>query len=68
MSSKGLKLIDFGWSSLFDDTRMTFCGTTEYLSPEMILGQSQNTKIDMWAIGIIMYELLHGKSPFLVSR
>ena len=43
---------------------MTFCGTYEYLSPEMINGKEYNEKIDIWSLGIIMYELLIGKTPF----
>lgn len=43
---------------------MTFCGTYEYLSPEMIIGKEYDEKIDIWSLGIIMYELLTGKTPF----
>ncbi len=59
-----LKIADFGWSNFHDDLRTTFCGTPDYLSPEMIMGTGHNEKIDIWGIGILMYELLHGKPPF----
>lgn len=44
--------------------RDTLCGTLDYLSPEMIRGEKYDESVDIWAIGIIMYELLVGKPPF----
>ena len=60
-------MADFGWSNLKDDIRKTYCGTPEYFSPEMILGTSQDTKLDIWSVGVLMYELLYGYSPFKAS-
>jgi len=34
------------------------------LSPEMILGTGHNEKLDVWSLGILTYELIHGKTPF----
>lgn len=61
---KTLKIADFGWSNYHDDLRNTYCGTPDYLSPEMILGTGHNEKLDIWGLGILTYELLHGKPPF----
>ena len=59
-----LKIADFGWSNKVNGIRTTFCGTPEYLAPEMIRGQHHDEKLDMWTLGVLMYELLHGVSPF----
>jgi serine/threonine protein kinase len=66
INQKTLQIADFGWSNENDnkEVRNTFCGTPDYLAPEMIMGNGHNEKLDMWTVGILMYELLHGKPPF----
>ncbi|KAH3903469.1 aurora kinase SCDLUD_001109 [Saccharomycodes ludwigii] len=61
-----LKLTDFGWSVLYkDDTkRRTLCGTVDYLSPELIKSREYDEKADIWALGILTFELLCGVPPF----
>ena len=40
------------------------CGTTEYLPPEIISGGDQNDKVDVWCLGVLLYEMFHKKTPF----
>jgi serine/threonine protein kinase len=47
--------------------RSTFCGTPLYVSPEVLKGDEYNQKIDIWAVGILTYELLIGRVPFKIN-
>ena len=60
-----IKLSDFGWS-VHDpnDRRQTSCGTPEYFPPEIVNHKAYNHTADLWCVGILCYELLHGKTPF----
>ena len=61
-----LKLTDFGLSkdiSLQGMTK-TFCGTAEYMSPEIVNQKLYSYGVDWWALGILTYALLFGKTPF----
>lgn len=63
-----IKLCDFGWAShAINENRMTYCGTPDYLAPEMVKKVPYDYKIDNWTIGILTYELLTGASPFCPS-
>jgi serine/threonine protein kinase len=60
-----VKLADFGWANLIEaEKRETFCGTLDYLPPEMILGSGHDESADMWNMGVLLYELATGQSPF----
>ena len=60
-----LKIADFGWSVHAPSShRETFCGTLDYLSPEMIKGEPYTKTVDLWTIGVLAYELITGKLPF----
>lgn len=63
-----LKLADFGASNTKSRHRNTFCGTAEYLAPEMFVGKGHSEKIDIWTIGILMYEMLIGEPPFHLPK
>ena len=60
-----LKLTDFGGSNYLEGSvRYTTAGTQLYHSPEMILKKGYDTRVDIWAIGILIFELLVGRPPF----
>ena len=59
-----VKLCDFGWSAVNRPSRKTFCGTYEYMAPEIFENKKYNHKVDIWSLGILLFELLHGYSPF----
>ena len=61
-----LKLIDFGMAKMLkDDEKATsFCGTPEYLAPEIITGEGHDRAADWWSFGILIFEMLCGIPPF----
>ena len=61
-----IKLCDFGWCVKLENNekKNTICGTYEYMSPELIKNENYDFNVDIWALGILLYEMLHGKSPF----
>ena len=62
-----IKLIDFGCSALLTEDepkRLSTCGTHLYMSPELINSQPYDYCVDIWALGVLFFELLHGYSPF----
>ena len=60
------KLTDFGWSNYIqeDEKRTTVCGTPIYLAPEIIKEQGHDEKVDLWCIGVLLFELTTGSVPF----
>jgi len=60
-----LKIADFGWSVHSPSVkRKTFCGTLDYLPPEIVESKLYDDKIDLWCLGVLCYEFCVGIPPF----
>ncbi|XP_018915730.1 cGMP-dependent protein kinase, isozyme 2 forms cD4/T1/T3A/T3B isoform X2 [Bemisia tabaci] len=61
-----VKLVDFGFAKKLQPGRKTwtFCGTPEYVAPEVILNKGHDISADYWSLGVLMFELLTGTPPF----
>ena len=61
-----IKLIDFGLAVKYDakNPPRDLTGTIAMMAPELINGDKQTLKVDSYALGIILYELLCGEKPF----
>lgn len=58
------RLVDFGFAKRLTGRTYTPCGTPEYFSPELILGEGYGKGNDIWGLGILVYELTCGFNPF----
>ena len=60
------KLTDFGWSNYMEGNmkRTTICGTPVYLAPEIVNNTGHDEHVDIWCIGVLLFELIVGRPPF----
>lgn len=64
------KLADFGFACKLSPSkrRRTICGTREYFAPEIFRHENQSLKLDIWCLGVLLFELCHNRAPFDYNR
>jgi serine/threonine protein kinase/tetratricopeptide (TPR) repeat protein len=72
LTEDGARIVDFGLATFADALKLTVehstLGTAAYMSPEQVRGQGADARSDVWAVGIILYEMLTGHVPFQGSH
>jgi len=70
LSSDGyLKVIDFGFAKVLElGKTFTFCGTPDYMAPEVVTQRGYALKCDWWSLGVLVYEMILGLPPFVADE
>ncbi len=66
-----VKLTDYGMCKeglTKGEKTSTFCGTPNYIAPEMLRGEDYDFSVDWWALGVLMFEMMAGRSPFELNE
>ena len=61
-----VKLCDLGWACVLDPKKLrkSVCGTYEYMAPEIFMLREHDKKVDIWCLGILLYEMIEGAPPY----
>ena len=60
-----IKLVDFGFAKSIKGLKaMTNCGTPVYIAPEILRGNGHSYQVDVWSLGVLMFEIVSGTTPF----
>jgi serine/threonine protein kinase len=61
-----VKLCDFGFCKKLkkDEKTKTMCGSPLYMAPEILFGHAYNFKVDVWSLGVLLYEMIFGYCPY----
>lgn len=59
-----LKLIDFGSAKVVTGRTRTVIGTPQFMAPEIVLGKAYSSSVDMWSLGVLLYDMLCGGVPW----
>jgi tetratricopeptide (TPR) repeat protein len=72
LTEDGVRILDFGLATFVDALKLTAenssFGTPTYMSPEQVRGQAADARSDVWATGVVLYEMLAGHPPFQGSH